>query len=172
MTFELKPLPDLKVSQKDIPAVQAELEAIEKRYHRLTAKLVVAHGRRHPKSILCKYIDFDNVEESAMQWWLQQAREVIRSIYVYLPEQPTLPAIRGWVNVVEPREDQRKLEFSYVPAQRALSNNRLTEQLLKKAVAEIEQWQQKYRTLVAYSKIFARIHGDVTHSLKKHRKKK
>lgn len=171
VTFQTKALPNTVVAAKDVPAVQAELEAIEKHHGKLTAKLVVAHGRRNPDSILRKYIDFEKIEESAMKWWLQQAREVIRSIYVYVVEQPDLKPVRGWVNIVEPRADQRKLEYAYVPVQQALSDNRLTEQLLNKAIAEIEQWRERYKTLVAYSKIFAKVHADVDRSLKKHRKK-
>ena len=159
------------VSKKDIPAVAAELDVVKARYGRMTPKLVVQHAQKNPRSILCKYLDLDNVTESAMKWWLSQARDVIRSVWVYVVEEPKLPPTRRWVSVAEISENQRKLDYCYVHVEEALTDDRHREQLLNAALTEIAAWKAKYAVLVKWSKVIADISGGIDKTLKKHRRK-
>lgn len=160
------------VGKKDLAAVVAELKAVEALNGKITPKLVVAAARRNRNSILRKFIDLDNVQESAMKWWLAQARAVIQSVYVYvIDDGTTLEPTRAWVSVADVSANSRKLDFTYVPIEQALSDDRYKEQLLRSAMLEIKSWQEKYKVLVSYSEIFSKLNGAITRSLKKRRKK-
>lgn len=159
--------PNSVVRRKDLPVVQAALEEIERRNGKLTPKLVVEEVRRNPKSVLAQY--FDNPTEAAMNWWIEQARSVIQSVYVYVEEQKIEPT-RKWSSVTVTTPQKKGPQYVYMDTFAALSDDRFREQQLHTALAEIETWQRKYATLRKYCKLIDRLSTGIYRALK-HRKK-
>lgn len=140
---------------RTVPGIDAqvageELERIRTRHNgRLEADMVVEASKK-PTAPLHAAFEWDD-KKAAQGFRLDQARYIIRSVTVQIDEQAESDPVRAFVSVV--RDDDR----SYTSTAHALSDPELRQQVLQKALRELEAWQQRYAELVELASVFAAI---------------
>jgi hypothetical protein len=78
--------------------LRKEIENLRREDGRVYPEDVVAFARKHPDSAAHARFNW-NLEEAAMQHWLDRARHLIRVYVTVLPEEPR-QMIRAYVNIV------------------------------------------------------------------------
>lgn len=151
--------PNSVVKKKDIPAVVETLREVKRRNRgRLTAKLAYETAKRNRSSVLGNYIFKDAPAAAAEKWYIQQAGDVIRSVYVYLViEKREMEPVRWVTSVVEKRPEKPGVSYNYVETLEGLQDDRFREQMIAAALAEINAWTAKHRALMAYSKVLSKL---------------
>jgi hypothetical protein len=121
-----------KIPAKKAGVVGRALHAIRERRGKLTADVVVeeAKATKHP---LHEFFDW-NDRQAAQKYRLEQARHLMRSVYVIIEEVHSDP-IRA---VVAFEQDDDLCD--YVPIVEALSNAQQRQQLLDDARDELKSW--------------------------------
>ena len=136
-----------------IPAQVAgeELERIRtERKGRLIPAVVVDEARPE-EAPLHPAFEWDDAV-AAEQYREGQARNLIRHVTVTVQGSGTEPrTVRAFVNVVE-GESQ-----SYTSTVHAMSDRRLREQVVARALAEAEQWRARYQELAELADVFEAI---------------
>ena len=128
-----------KVSAQDC---YEELQTLDK----ITPKNVVDLAR-NPTSKLHHDFEWDN-EIAGEKYRLSQAREMIR-LLVFEPIKETHEPIRVYQITIE--------ETVYKPVEMILKNEDEYQNLLKRALAELESFKKRYSTLVELEEIFRAI---------------
>jgi len=128
-----------------------ELARIEKAEGALTAEVVLDRARSSNSS-LHGHFEWDD-GKAAEQHRLSQAGELIRSITVDISRSNVEASrpIRAFVSV---REDDQQ---HYVGTVRAMGDAELRQQVLARALAELEAFRKRYAELSELSAIFAAI---------------
>lgn len=128
-----------------------ELARIEKAEGALTAEVVLDRARSSNSS-LHGHFEWDD-SKAAEQHRLSQAGELIRSITVDISRSNVEASrpIRAFVSV---REDDQQ---HYVGTVRAMGDAELRQQVLARALAELEAFRKRYAELSELSAIFAAI---------------
>jgi hypothetical protein len=121
----------------------------------LTPHIVVAEAEKKT-SPLHQYFTWD-VKKAAYSFWLEQARDLIQEIRVEYMGREMNP----FVNVVVEYDDGQK-EQGYMSTIEVLSDEVLRSQVLNRALAEIEHWQNKYKeyrelTVIINRKAMSRV---------------
>jgi hypothetical protein len=87
---------------------------------------------------------------------MARARYLIRQVaVVYMKDSVVYPKTRGWVKVKHTSE--------YAPMKEILTNADLRQQYLDEALADLESWQKRYRTVSELSGVFALIDRAIAH---------
>ncbi len=86
-------------------------------------------------------------EKAAHEHRLTQARGYIRAVYVVFKELPEQPPVRAILNVVA---DGKR---GPMPTRRVLQSADLTQQVLEKALEDLETWRRRYETLQALAEL-------------------
>lgn len=143
------------VLQLDPQAVGTVLEDIERRDGRVTPEAVVDEARK-PSSVLHPAFEWDD-RVAAEQYRLQQARYILRHIVVreVAPEAP-MP-VRAFVVADTQDNDDEERGRGYVHIRTAMSDPALRDAVLAKALAELNQWRQRYANLSELAKVFAAL---------------
>lgn len=138
-----------------IPAQVAgeELERIRTRNNgRLSQDAVIVEARDKASPL---HPAFEwNDKKAAHQYRLTQAGYVIRMLSVtYVEEDKKTEPVRAFVNV------SRGEDRSYTSIAHAMSDDELREQVLAKALKELQDWQDRYAELAEFANIFSAIEG-------------
>lgn len=150
MRRRYEPVVGAHISKKDAVVIGDELDALRDSHGHVTARLVLERARRS-RSKLHKFFDWDDTS-AAEKYRLQQAGQLIRSIRVVIEgdDQPQRE-MRAYVNVVT--EESRV----YIPAIEAMSDEAYRQQLLDRALAELEAWRGRYDQMTEFAAIFDEI---------------
>lgn len=131
--------------------IQQELEGIASRNgNELRAEDVVEYARTHTSSALHSKFTW-NVKEASYEYWLWQARQIIRlTIRVQPRITPDAPT-RVYVSLVNDRE---KPGGGYRRLLDVLADPAMRRDLMAQALRELEVWRAKYREVKELSAIF------------------
>lgn len=138
-----------------IPAQVAgeELERIRTVNNGRLAQETVVEEARDKKSPLHPAFEW-NDKRAAHQYRLSQAGYVIRMLSVsYVEGEKKTAPIRAFVNVS--RDEDR----SYTSIAHAMSDDELREQVLARALKELNDWRERYSELEEFAGLFATIEG-------------
>lgn len=130
--------------------VGEELERIEKEAGEVSPRLLVGHAKP-VSSPLHSFFEWDD-RIAAEEYRVEQARSLIQAVVVKAFDgAETRNPIRAFVNVGT--QDGR----GYFGIATVMSDEEKREQLIMQARAEIEQWRDRYRAIVEFSKVFEAI---------------
>jgi hypothetical protein len=129
--------------------VGERLESIRATVGHLTASAVVEDARP-PGAVLHPAFEWDD-SIAAERYREEMARHMLRSVVSMPDSAPDSPPIRAFVVISEVGEQ------SYVPTYVAMSDAQLRQQVLNRALAELKQFQARYRELHELADIFAAI---------------
>jgi hypothetical protein len=116
----------------------------------LRPKAVVAFAKKNKESALHTQFTWD-VGKAAEQYWLEQARRVIR-VHVMVE-----PSIEEEIQVFVALEDDRAGDGGYRLTQNVMSEPQRRAQLLRQALKELKRIREKYKSLAALAKIFSAL---------------
>lgn len=136
-----------------IPAQAAgeELERIRTKNNGRLAQDDVVEEARDKKSPLHPAFEW-NDKRAAQQYRLSQAGYVIRMLSVtYVEGENQTAPLRAFVNVS--RDEDR----SYTSIAHAMSDDELREQVLARALKELQDWQARYSELEEFASVFSSI---------------
>jgi hypothetical protein len=147
------------VKKKDVDAVVASLREVRKQNRgKLTAKLAYAAAKKDRSGVLGTYIFKDAPAVAAEKWYIQQAGEVIRSVYISLIiEKREMEPVRWSSSISEKNPEKIGVSYNYVETLDAMLDDRYREQMIAEAVAAANAWTAKYKTLMAYSKVVKKL---------------
>lgn len=131
--------------------VGARLTRIGRDAGGLTAEAVVDDARP-PESLLHPAFEWDD-SLAAEQYRCEQARRLIRAVVVHEVSSQQDQPVRAFVLVREPGAE----DDAYVPTQVALAREDLREQVLRRALRELEQFERKYRELSELSELIQQM---------------
>jgi len=109
---------------------------------------------KNTESPIHKYFDWNDTK-AAEKYRLYQARLIINHVEITIttPSQQEIP-VRAFLNIKNKDDNFKRV---YVTIEKALSEEDLRIQILKQALYEIENWQQKYNVYTELSIIFNAI---------------
>lgn len=128
-----------------------ELKFLEQQNGKLKPEDVVEYARDITSALHNRFTWDDSV--AGYQWRLQQARQIISTVYVTVENRGKQVETRAWVNV----DTRDGSERGYVSIQRALVNDNWREALLRDARTEMKHFRQKYSQLTELSSVIAAI---------------
>ena len=91
-----------------------------------------------------------NDTEAAERWREQQARVLIASLTVVVPDQPTAEAVRAFVNILYTQPEYESIGVVVRQKDKYAA-------MIERALSELRAFQQKYRILSALSPVFSAI---------------
>lgn len=150
------PTPGGVLNSTQAITVGEELQNIEKKHGAIKPELVVAEAK--PKSSpLHEFFTWDD-SEAAIQWRLDQARQVVRSVRIIHDDTPAAeqPMIRAFVSVKA--ADTDKFDGTgYISTTRAMKIGFYHDQVLAAAKNELEQWRRRYSDLKEFGNLYVAI---------------
>lgn len=138
-------------------------ECLERIYHQnhqqLTPQMVVkeASAKRHP---LHDYFEW-NDSKAAKKWRIEQARQLIKCVHVATTDSENKKMeVRAFVNIKRDKNDDlTKNPFInhnsyYVSIKDAMSDDVLRQYTVDIALAELQKWMNKYKTVKELADFF------------------
>lgn len=134
-----------------VPAQKAgqEIERIEKKYGAATPENVLEESRKE-NSVLHPLFEWDD-EKAAEKYRLHQASVIICNLRVTEEGKKEAPAVRAFVNVSEEKKG------SFMSVMKALEMKQTREVVLRRALMELREFEQKYKDLQELSDVIAAI---------------
>lgn len=127
-----------------------ELEKIEKKYGEVTSELVLQSATPESSPLHCVFEWNDSV--AAHQYRLQQASVLICNLAREVEADTEKKIVtRAYVDVSE------NTSGSFVNVESAFKNVDTREIVLKRALAELQAFEQKYKNLIELSSVFSEI---------------
>lgn len=173
VTKKFKATEGAPFSQKRAQIYGECLEKIaEKRKGKVKPEDVVREARNR-RSPLHNYFNWDN-NDAAEKFRLWQARNLINHITVVVKYDHKEREQKAFFSVNEtPYGDERNLKNRiYITIERVLSEPNLREQVINKALDEVEYWEDKYKEYKELGEIFDAIKETRRKIRKKIKKKK
>lgn len=144
-----------KLTPKKVPLYQQELERITKKYNGLTAEIVVNEAK-NKNSPLNQFFDWDD-DVAGEKWRLWQARYLITTVRVNVEWSGEVKNIRKYLNVRVSNDNDDEVQRAYLPTSVVLTTKEYRDQMLKKAVNEIEYWKKSYNDFIELEDIYNAI---------------
>lgn len=135
------------VGESSAQAIGEHLHRIERHRGDLRPEYVVEEARSS-NSPLHRFFEWDN-EKAAEAYRLDQARDLIRRVYVKHVDQQEIPSpVRAFVNV-----QNGDAERSYESIASVMSDDMKRARLLQQARRELELWRLRYQHLREFSRL-------------------
>lgn len=115
----------------------------------------LVNGARDEDSVFHDYFDWDN-NNAGEKYRIHQARQLINHINIVVKYNDGEKEQKAFFSVFETPNDKEK-NTTYVTMERVLSEPELRNQILRRALNEVDYWQQKYFDYNELSKIFTAI---------------
>lgn len=128
-----------------------ELEQIRRNAGGILKAEDVVRSAEEISSPLHNYFEWDD-SEAAVQWRLQQARQLIRYVVVLPPKDST--PISAYVSL---RDDRVHEGGGYRAIAEVMSDEQLREKLLAEAMEDLKHWEMKYQRLTELKSVFEAI---------------
>lgn len=133
-----------------------ELEKIEKKYNGMISPQIVVEEAKDEKNPLHKWFNWDD-SVAGEKWRLHQARLLINSIRVKIDFDKGTSTYRKYLNVFINNSESKDPQRYYVNTKTVLKNENLKQQILIKAMKEIEYWEKTYKEYNELNEIFNSI---------------
>ena len=134
------------MSERQAMVAGAELDRIA-RARPITADAVIEEARKRG-SPLHGFFEWDD-SRAAQEYRLDQARHLVRSITVTVEGNGEPIAVRAFVHVGSRQE--------YMPSVRAMRQSEIREEVVARALAELESWRRRYYNLREFAGVVAAI---------------
>ncbi len=144
-----------RVSKADALIIGREITALERRHGEITPEALLdsARGRGHP---LHRFFEWDDTA-AAEAYRISQARKLIRSIEIVIEHDDKPPMhVRAFVHV-DATTDDGEDAGRYVGTVRAMSAPELRQQIVDRALGELESWRKRYESFAELATIFRAI---------------
>lgn len=134
-----------------VPAQKAgqEIERIEKKYGAVTPETVLEESRKE-SAVLHPLFEWDD-EKAAEKYRLHQAGVIICNLRVATEGKEEAPAVRAFVNVSEEKKG------TFMSVMKALEMKQTREVVLRRALMELREFEQKYKDLQELADVIAAI---------------
>jgi len=140
----------VKERLSNIIALQ-ELERIRQEHGGILRAEDVVEAAEESSSPLHNSFEWDDTA-AAEQWRLQQARQIIRSVVVVLPN--SSKPITAFVSL---RDDRTQEGGGYRTIIDVMSDKDMRERFVEEALADLRHWEQKYSQLNELRPVFEAI---------------
>lgn len=138
-----------KLSKKEAQVVGEVLEKILRRDGEVTASAVVQEAKSK-RSPLHPYFTWE-WRRAAEERWLDQARELIRSVHVVFEEADDQPPIRAFAKIV------RENGNGYQSMDKIMRSTEWRQQLVTRALEELRTFESRYKNLTELAEIFSAL---------------
>ena len=144
-----------KLSEDKVQKYKEELEKLEIKYNGVLTPQNVLREAQSKASPLHEFFDWEN-DTAGEKWRIWQARILIGSIKVKVNFDGTVKEYKRYLNVrISPdREDASR---GYVNSNVVMINPDYKEQIIKKAIKEVEYWKKQYSDYNELETIFKSI---------------
>lgn len=115
---------------------------------------IVVKDAKRKRSPLHDYFEWDD-SKAAHAHRLERARHLIRSVEVVIKREGKEYQTRAFHSVIIKRNSHT--ERAYAEVERVMSEPELREQVIGKALQELESWRRRYGELRELGKVFAAI---------------
>jgi len=146
-------VPGSHITDRDAEVVGPAIEELVRRNGCATAELVVAEAAKK-SSPLRAYFEWDDAR-AAMERRLEQARYLLRSVRVVIVREEREKEFRAFVRVDRGAAGER--ETVYLPTAKVMSNAAYRQQVVARALSELEEWQERYKEYEELAALFAAI---------------
>lgn len=156
-----------RVSRADALIIGREITALERRHGEITPEslLDTARGKGHP---LHRFFEWDDTSAAAA-YRLDQARKLIRSIEIVIEHDNKPPVhVRAFVHI-DAQTDDAEDSGRYVGTIRAMTAPDLRQQVVDRALGELESWRRRYEAYAELATIFRAIDSVKSKALPKKR---
>jgi hypothetical protein len=154
--LKLVPNPNGVIAKADIPTVVRFIENLEQKHGVITPELLVKEGRRRGSPVY-RYFTND-VNEAAAKRWLDEARMIIRSVYIYIeqPDEDPTP-VRKYIRVEA--TESRPEATGYMDVIEVCADDELRQQMIDRAMKDIQIWKDRYHALKKFSVQLASVYS-------------
>jgi hypothetical protein len=101
------------------------------------------------------FFEWDNTT-AAMLYRIQQARYLLRSIYIVVTSNDVEIETRAFVNITKQKDEQEPRRF-YTNVEYALTKGELRQQVIAEALRQLESWRKRWSEYSELGIIFAAI---------------
>ena len=136
----------------DPDRLAAELDKIREKDGLLTPQAVIDEARSTESSLLRPYIFDKNIKEAAEEYYLDNARRMIRSIYVILEENPDWK-VPANINIRGDGESAR----GYYPAATVMGNMVMREEALRRVWENLSRLRRLYSHMEQFASVWKAI---------------
>ena len=144
-----------KLSEDKVRKYKEELEKLELKYNGVLTPQNVLREAQSKASPLHEFFDWEN-ETAGEKWRIWQARFLIGSIKVKVNFDGTVKEYKRYLNV-RISADREDASRGYVNSNVVLINPDYKEQIIKKAIKEVEYWKKQYSDYNELENIFKSI---------------
>ena len=132
------------------------IDELRQKYGYATAEIIVEDAKS-PNSPLHDYITW-NKDKAAYEYWLGQARYLLRSITIKIVGAEESRPIRAYFNVTASQElKDAGTKQIYVGAEDVARNRVYREEIIAQAKTELELWADRYQMYQELKEIVAEI---------------
>lgn len=146
MIFQFKSHVSLPVEAQ---VVGERLERLRKKHDIITPALVV-HDAEDNRSVLHPCFEWDD-SKAAKAHREDQARYILRSVTVEIPEREKMRAVRAFVHV------ETEEAAGYTSIEYAMGKKEMRQQIIDRALSELGDWQRRYDMYEELGGVFAAI---------------
>ena len=151
-----KAAPGAMFKDEQAQAYGRQIEAIARRDGYVTPELVVEEAREE-SSPLHPAFEWDE-SVAAERWRMSQARNLMNHLVVVVRVDHTEKEVKGLYNVrVVVDAESQETEPGYVTYDVAVQNKGYREQILRRALAEMQSWRERYQELRELTGVFRAI---------------
>ena len=147
--------PHSHIAQKDLPAIMEVLDDVRRIYGRLTARTLLNYHLKYKPKVLKKYFTA-NVKEAAEHYWLIESFRIINAVEIHIKGVRNDKPVKYLIRFKDAQNDT-----DYQPITTILTDEQKTEQMLQRAMDQLEAWQHRYQNLVTFSNWFREAHVKV-----------
>lgn len=132
------------------------IDELKAKYGYAAAEVIVEDAKK-PDSPLHDYFLW-NKDKASYEYWLNQARYLLRSIVIRIVGREESKPIRAYFNVTASQElKEVGIKQIYVGAEDVARNRAYKEEVIAQARAELELWADRYQIYQELSEIVAEI---------------
>lgn len=132
------------------------IDELEQKYGYTSAEIIVEDAKK-PDSPLNDYFLW-NKNKASYEYWLNQARELLRHIVIKVVGREESKPIRAYFNVTASQElKESGIKQIYVSAEKVAKNRVYKEEVIAQALAELRLWADRYQLYQELSEIIAEI---------------
>ena len=148
--------PGSHISDDQAQRYGKRIDELEQKYSYTSAEIIVEDAMK-PESPLHDYFLW-NKDKASYEYWLNQARELLRHIVIKVVSSEESKPIRAYFNVTAPEEYKKiGIKQIYVSVEKVAKNKVYKNEVISQARAELELWAYRYQMYQELSEIVAEI---------------
>ena len=130
-------------SPKKLKVYTEEFKRLEQKYSGMISTKDIVREASNSKSPIHDWFDWDD-SSAGEKYRLHQARMLMQTIKVKAEFEGGEKSYKKYLNVQIPSSDGKGFKNYYVNTKIVLNNESMREQILRKAIQEVEYWKRSY----------------------------